>query len=116
MYACGQWNEEWREERERLEQLLTPDELDSALATTRNAHYTAPAIIRAMYALLQRLGFVHGRILEPACGLGHCIGLIPEEMHARSRKAVTHTVINGTTTVPPIRISKAQTSHSATGV
>ena len=80
-----QWNEEWREERERLEQLLTPDELDSARATTLNAHYTAPAIIRAMYALLQRLGFVHGRILEPACGLGHFIGLMPDEILARSR-------------------------------
>ena len=80
-----QWNEEWRGERERLEQLLTPDELDSARATTLNAHYTAPAIIRAMYALLQRLGFVDGRIMEPACGLGHFIGLMPDEMHARSR-------------------------------
>jgi hypothetical protein len=79
------WNDEWQAERERLEQLLTPDELDSARATTLNAHYTAPAIIRAMYALLQRLGFAQGRILEPACGLGHFIGLMPEEMHARSR-------------------------------
>ncbi len=72
------WNEEWKEERERLEQLLAPDELDSARATTLNAHYTSPAIIQAMYAALQRLGFDHGRILEPACGLGHFIGL-----HAR---------------------------------
>ena len=79
------WNDEWQAERERLEQLLTTDELDSARATTLNAHYTAPAIIRAMYALLQRLGFAQGRILEPACGLGHFIGLMPEEMHARSR-------------------------------
>ena len=46
------WNEEWKAERERLEQLLTPDELDSARATTLNAHYTAPVVIRAMYAAL----------------------------------------------------------------
>jgi SAM-dependent methyltransferase len=79
------WNEEWRAERERLEALLTAEELDSVRATTLNAHYTAPAVIRAMYTILQRLGFEHGRILEPACGLGHFIGLMPEAMHARSR-------------------------------
>ncbi|MCX6929356.1 MAG: N-6 DNA methylase, partial [Verrucomicrobia bacterium] len=79
------WNEDWKEERERLEQWLPPDELESARATTLNAHYTAPAIIRGMYGLLNRLGFDHGRILEPACGLGHFIGLMPDEMQARSR-------------------------------
>src|SRR5262249_22547003 len=46
---------------------------------------TAPVVVRAMYQLLQRLGFTHGRILEPALGLGHFIGLMPEDMHARSR-------------------------------
>ena len=79
-----QWNEQWQEEREKLEALLTPDELDSARATTLNAHYTAPVIIRAMYAALERLGFQHGRILEPALGLGHFIGLMPDAMHAGS--------------------------------
>jgi hypothetical protein len=79
------WNEEWKEQRERLEQLLTPDELESARATTLNAHYTAPGIVRAMYAMLRRLGFAHDRILEPAVGLGHFIGLMPDEMHRRSR-------------------------------
>ena len=43
--------------------------------------YTAPIIIRAMYAALQRFGFERGRLLEPACGLGHFIGLMPESMH-----------------------------------
>ncbi len=79
-----QWNEQWKEERERLEALLTPDELDSARATTLNAHDTAPGIIRAMYAALARLGFRHGRILEPALGLGHFIGLMPDDMHDQS--------------------------------
>ena len=54
------WNDEWKEERERLEQMLTPEELESARATTLNAHYTASAIIGAMYAVLQRLGFEPG--------------------------------------------------------
>ena len=79
------WNEEWSDERTRLEHLLTPEELDSGRATTLNAHYTAPGVIRAMYAALQRLGFTHGRILEPALGLGHFIGLMPNGMHQRSR-------------------------------
>ncbi len=78
-------NEKWQEERERLEQLLTTDELDSARATTLNAHYTAPVVIGAMYAALERFGFTRGRILEPACGVGHFIGLMPDEMHGRSQ-------------------------------
>jgi len=78
-------NEPWSKEREQLEKLLTPEELDSARATTLNAHYTSPAVIRAMYAALERFGFEHGRILEPACGLGHFIGVMPEEMHGRSQ-------------------------------
>ena len=78
-------NESWKEEREKLEKLLTPEELESARATTLNAHYTAPVVITAMYATLQRLGFEHGRILEPACGVGHFIGLMPGEMHSRSQ-------------------------------
>jgi N12 class adenine-specific DNA methylase len=79
------FNESWQTERETLERLLTEQELDSARATTLNAHYTSPVVIFAMYAALQRLGFEHGRILEPACGVGHFIGLMPGEMHSRSQ-------------------------------
>jgi N12 class adenine-specific DNA methylase len=78
------WNDEWKEQHERLEQLLEPDELESARASTLNAHYTAPQIIQAMYAALARFGFTQGRILEPALGLGHFIGLMPDEVHSRS--------------------------------
>ncbi len=78
-------NEQWAKERERLESLLTTEELESARATTLNAHYTAPVVIRAMYAALQQMGFKRGRILEPACGLGHFIGLMPDEMQSRSQ-------------------------------
>jgi N12 class adenine-specific DNA methylase len=78
-------NEEWTPERERLEQLLTPEELESARATTLNAHYTAPGVVSAMYDALRRLGFSQGRVLEPALGLGHFIGLMPDDMHTRSR-------------------------------
>jgi N12 class adenine-specific DNA methylase len=78
-------NDEWAGERERLEQLLTPEELESARATTLNAHYTAPGVVSAMYDALRRLGFSQGRVLEPALGLGHFIGLMPEDMQSRSR-------------------------------
>src|ERR1017187_8828546 len=60
------WNDEWKEQHERLEQLLEPDELESARASTLNAHCTAPQIVQAMYAALARFGFTQGRILEPA--------------------------------------------------
>lgn len=78
-------NDEWSEERQRLEQLLTPEELESARATTLNAHYTAPGVLSAMYDALRRLGFSQGRVLEPALGLGHFIGIMPDDMLARSR-------------------------------
>ena len=75
----------WEKEQKRLKELLEPASLDSARATVLNAHYTSPTVIRAMYAAVNRLGFTHGRVLEPACGLGHFFGLMPEEMAARSR-------------------------------
>ena len=81
--------------------MLTDGEFRSARATTLNAHYTSPAIIRAMYALLERLGFQGGRVLEPACGIGHFLGLMPEPMLRRSR--VTAIEIDSVTA----RIAKA---------
>jgi len=76
---------EWRSEGEELKALLTPAEYDAARATTLNAHYTSATVISAIYAALDRLGFEGGRILEPALGIGHFFGLIPEEISARSR-------------------------------
>ena len=77
-------NYEWREARAEVEQLLTPEELAAARASTLNAHYTSPTVVRAMYGALERFGFEHGRILEPACGIGHFIGMMPEAMHRHS--------------------------------
>jgi hypothetical protein len=79
------WYKERKTERERLEALLPERELESSRASTLNAHYTAPVVIRAMFAALQRFGFERGRILEPACGLGHFIGLMPEDMLRQSQ-------------------------------
>jgi N12 class adenine-specific DNA methylase len=75
----------WKAEQKKLKELLEPASLDSARATVLNAHYTSPTVIRAMFAAVSRLGFTHGRVLEPACGLGHFFGLMPAEMAARSQ-------------------------------
>ena len=70
----------WRKEQIQLSEILSDEEHRSARATTLNAHYTAPVVIRSMYEAAQRFGFQGGQILEPACGIGHFIGLMPEEM------------------------------------
>ncbi len=75
---------DWDNEREQLASLLTTEEFEAARSSTLNAHYTSPEVIRGMYAALHRFGFKHGRILEPACGIGHFIGCMPDEMHSRS--------------------------------
>jgi N12 class adenine-specific DNA methylase/adenine-specific DNA methylase len=78
------FSREWTKERNALRKELTDEEFEFARSTTLNAHYTSPTVINAMYPMLQRVGFTHGRILEPACGIGHFIGLMPEEMLRRS--------------------------------
>jgi len=81
------WQEssEWDAEREQLKNLLGEQEYESARASTLNAHYTSPVIVSAIYDAVQRLGFDGGRVLEPALGIGHFFGLMPEEMNTRSR-------------------------------
>ena len=70
---------DWRKEQIQLSEILSDEEHRSARATTLNAHYTAPVVIRSMYEAAQRFGFQGGNILEPACGIGHFIGLMPED-------------------------------------
>ena len=82
--AFDAFNPEWLKEREALRKELTGEEYDFARSTTLNAHYTSPVVIGAMYSAAERFGFRGGRILEPACGIGHFIGLMPETMLRRS--------------------------------
>ena len=91
----------WRKEQIQLSEILSDEEHRSARATTLNAHYTAPVVIHAMYQAAQRFGFQGGDILEPACGIGHFIGLMPEEMLRRS--AITGIEIDPLT----VRIARA---------
>ncbi len=60
------------------------EQYEQIRSTTLNAHYTSPVVIRAMYQAAQRFGFQGGSVLEPACGIGHFIGLMPDEMLRRS--------------------------------
>jgi N12 class adenine-specific DNA methylase len=76
---------EWRTEGEELKALLAPDEYEAARASTLNAHYTSATVISAIYDALDRMGFDGGRVLEPALGIGHFFGLMPEKISARSR-------------------------------
>jgi N12 class adenine-specific DNA methylase len=67
-------------EKAILKELLTERELAEARTSVRNAHYTSPEVISAMWEGLTDAGFAGGRILEPSSGIGHFYGLIPESV------------------------------------
>ncbi len=71
---------EWSAEYTELKELLTPEEYASARATTLNAHYTSPVVIKAIYKALENMGFSSGNILDPGCGIGNFQGLVPDSM------------------------------------
>lgn len=73
-------NNQWAKEYIELKELLDADEYASARASTLNAHFTSPTIIKAMYDCLANMGFQTGNILEPACGTGNFFGLVPDSM------------------------------------
>jgi N12 class adenine-specific DNA methylase len=73
-------NEQWKDEYAALSELLTPEEFSSARASTLNAHYTSPVVIKAIWETVERLGFKSGNVLEPSCGIGNFFGLVPESM------------------------------------
>ena len=73
-------NASWDSEFRELVDLLTDEEYELARASTLNAHYTSPTVIKAMYQALEQMGFRTGNILEPSCGIGNFFGLVPESM------------------------------------
>jgi len=75
-------NKQWETEYLELNALLSPEEFAAARASTLNAHYTSPTVIRAMYKAIEYMGFTAGNILEPSCGIGNFFGLVPESMSA----------------------------------
>ena len=70
----------WHQEYEALKSILTPEEYDAARASTLNAHYTSPTVIRAIYDAVAQMGFKTGNILEPSCGIGNFFGMLPDSM------------------------------------
>ena len=72
--------ERWADIRTELDHLLSPTELAAARRTTLNAHYTRPGVVTAMWAFVQSIGFVGGRVLEPGCGSGNFIGFAPDRL------------------------------------
>ena len=78
--AFDERNEAWHSEYSALKSLLTQEEYEAARASTLNAHYTSPLVIRAIYAAVEQLGFRSGNVLEPSCGVGNFFGMLPESM------------------------------------
>ena len=70
----------WRAEYDELKGVLTPEEYAAARASTLNAHYTSPTVIRAIYDAVENMGFQTGNILEPSMGVGNFFGMLPESM------------------------------------
>ena len=71
---------DWHGEYEELRAALTPEEYREARASTLNAFYTSPTVIRAMYGALEQMGLSSGNLLEPSCGIGNFMGLVPDSM------------------------------------
>ena len=78
--AFDENNAEWSKEYAELQSLLTADEYKEARASTLNAFYTSPTVIKAMYEALGNMGLSKGNVLEPSCGVGNFMGLVPDSM------------------------------------
>ena len=78
--AFDERSEAWHSEYSALKSLLTQEEYETARASTLNAHYTSPLVIRAIYAAVEQLGFRSGNVLEPSCGVGNFFGMLPDSM------------------------------------
>ena len=72
--------ENWSAEYTQLKELLSEDEYAAARASTLNAHYTSPTVIRSIYDAVERMGFHSGNILEPSMGVGNFFGMLPDSM------------------------------------
>ena len=73
-------NAAWANEYKELKSALSNEEYHAAMESTLTAFYTPPVVIKAMYEALDRLGFSQGNILEPSCGTGNFLGLLPDSM------------------------------------
>ena len=90
------WVTQFSKSRQRLEVLLSTEEKAEAAASTLNAFYTTPEVITAIWQVVEQFGFTGGRILEPAAGIGHFYGLMPDAIARQSELvAVEKDLISG---------------------
>ena len=78
--AFDESKDNWKVEFAELYATLSPEEYAAARASTLNAHYTSPTVIRAIYDAVESMGFQTGNILEPSMGVGNFFGMLPEQM------------------------------------
>ena len=78
--AFDESKDNWKDDFAELYATLSPEEYAAARASTLNAHYTSPTVIKAIYEAVGSMGFQTGNILEPAMGVGNFFGLLPQEM------------------------------------
>ena len=78
--AFDENNAAWTDEFFELSGLLSPEEYQSARESTLTAFYTPPVVISAIYKTMEQMGFKEGNILEPSCGIGNFIGMLPNSM------------------------------------
>lgn len=74
----------WLNRAKRLQAMLTPERYAAALASVNTSHYTEPFVVRWIWKALRRLGFNGGKLLDPASGIGHFLGCMPEDIALRS--------------------------------
>ena len=78
--AFDENNSAWATEYLELSSVLTPEEYASARESTLTAFYTPPEVITAIYKAMEQMGFKEGNLLEPSCGIGNFIGMLPDTM------------------------------------
>ena len=78
--AFDEKNLDWEDEYLEVKAALSPEEYREARASTLNAFYTSPTVIKAMYEALGNMGLSSGNVLEPSCGVGNFMGLVPDSM------------------------------------
>ena len=93
--AFDETKENWKDEDLELDAALTPEEYEAARASTLNAHYTSPTVIKSIYDTLANLGFQSGNILEPSMGVGNFFGMLPDEMKSSKLYGVELDSITG---------------------
>lgn len=85
----------WSEEYNELKEILTDEEYKSARASTLTAFYTPPVVINAIYDTLKSMGVEQANILEPSCGTGNFLGMLPHEMQSSKLYGVELDSISG---------------------